>query len=310
MKIEMGESLAASWLKHSKGCLITQTNWKPSPAWKKHHMDEVRDIIRAAKTYFDEAGFSIISDYDFKTDDCATKIIGAAECDIVGVSFEGTAPLFHTFESAFHRRGLSYGTAKGNAITVLSKFFRSAMCLIACFGVREGELTFASPFVREKSETEILKAVVLLENFFATYKNFEFKFELLFNKDFYKYLLVPVLDVQDTVSDDTELFLRSIQLERLLNGMKENDLKNDNQDKGVFNKIPSGSIKALKRFFKGDDGLAQKIEDEHALYEALIELKGSDADPKGWLQYSLRALYCNKHGIKRITLLDLKKKFK
>jgi len=30
MKIEMGESLMLSWLKHAKSCKITQLNWKPS----------------------------------------------------------------------------------------------------------------------------------------------------------------------------------------------------------------------------------------------------------------------------------------
>jgi len=31
MKIEMGESLLYSWLRHVKECQIAQTNWKVSP---------------------------------------------------------------------------------------------------------------------------------------------------------------------------------------------------------------------------------------------------------------------------------------
>ena len=33
MKIEMGESLLQSYLKHVKNCLISQTNWKTSSNW-------------------------------------------------------------------------------------------------------------------------------------------------------------------------------------------------------------------------------------------------------------------------------------
>ena len=33
MKIEIGESLIFSWMRHVQGCPIVQTNWKPSPAW-------------------------------------------------------------------------------------------------------------------------------------------------------------------------------------------------------------------------------------------------------------------------------------
>ena len=33
MKIEIGESLALSYLKHVKNCVIYQTNWKSSSQW-------------------------------------------------------------------------------------------------------------------------------------------------------------------------------------------------------------------------------------------------------------------------------------
>ena len=33
MKIEIGEFLILSWLRHVRGCVVTQMNWIPSPAW-------------------------------------------------------------------------------------------------------------------------------------------------------------------------------------------------------------------------------------------------------------------------------------
>jgi len=37
MKIEMGESLFYSWLRHAKECQIVQTNWTTSGKWELYH---------------------------------------------------------------------------------------------------------------------------------------------------------------------------------------------------------------------------------------------------------------------------------
>lgn len=44
MKIEMGESLFYSWLRHVKECQIVQTNWKASPQWQLQHEDKLIEI--------------------------------------------------------------------------------------------------------------------------------------------------------------------------------------------------------------------------------------------------------------------------
>ena len=41
MKIEMGESLFYSWLRHVKECQLVQTNWKVSPKWTLRHEEEL-----------------------------------------------------------------------------------------------------------------------------------------------------------------------------------------------------------------------------------------------------------------------------
>ena len=41
MKIEMGESLLYSWLRHVKECQIVQTNWKISPQWELKNRDQI-----------------------------------------------------------------------------------------------------------------------------------------------------------------------------------------------------------------------------------------------------------------------------
>ena len=41
MKIEIGESLATSYLNHVKGCRVIQTNWKKSGNWT--YTDQAKD---------------------------------------------------------------------------------------------------------------------------------------------------------------------------------------------------------------------------------------------------------------------------
>ena len=56
MKIEMGESLMLSYLKHVQGCQVIQTNWKPSPTWKRdiERENKVMELIDEINEYFKE----------------------------------------------------------------------------------------------------------------------------------------------------------------------------------------------------------------------------------------------------------------
>lgn len=52
MKIEMGESLFYSWLRHVKECQIVQTNWTNSSRWDILHKDELELIKHRTETFF------------------------------------------------------------------------------------------------------------------------------------------------------------------------------------------------------------------------------------------------------------------
>ncbi len=54
MKIEMGESLIYSWLRHVRCCQIVQTNWKVSSQWPLHHEDELQTIMSTVSHAFEE----------------------------------------------------------------------------------------------------------------------------------------------------------------------------------------------------------------------------------------------------------------
>ena len=54
MKIEIGESLALSYLKHVKKCVIYQTNWKVSSHWTINNEEKIATIfekIRGEETF-------------------------------------------------------------------------------------------------------------------------------------------------------------------------------------------------------------------------------------------------------------------
>lgn len=55
MKIEIGESLMLSWLKHIKKCQTTQLNWKASThSWELHNEEKIKKIMESTEKYFTE----------------------------------------------------------------------------------------------------------------------------------------------------------------------------------------------------------------------------------------------------------------
>lgn len=54
MKIEMGESLFYSWLRHIKECQLVQTNWKTSPNWTFYNKGAVDVMFNELNVYFQD----------------------------------------------------------------------------------------------------------------------------------------------------------------------------------------------------------------------------------------------------------------
>ena len=84
MKIEMGESLFYSWLRHVKDCQIVQTNWTTSSQWSLSHKDELNDIMTQTDELFREKyGYNI-----YKKNASLSQVLQQAECDVLGVSVQ------------------------------------------------------------------------------------------------------------------------------------------------------------------------------------------------------------------------------
>ena len=200
MKIEIGESLGYSYLRHVKQCWLVQTNWKASAHWTRHKTDE------ELKTEFltRREGFDRYSDV-FKQTTNVGQFLKQAEIDVLGVDLKGNV---YALEVAFHENGLNYGSGPGTRNTVLKKSLRTMLALRA-YHPPETKLhiCFASPKVNPAIQGP-LKDV--FESLQAEYP--EVEWELMINQDFTAQLVTPTLEMAGAVADTTELFVRATKL--------------------------------------------------------------------------------------------------
>lgn len=225
MKIEMGESLLYSWLRHVKECQIVQTNWKVSPQWNPLHREELQDMMTATDRHFKARfGFEI-----FKQNSLA-QLLAQAEVDVLGVHFDENAFYVYAIDVAFHEAGLVYGSKEETAARVIKKCIRAAMCIFDCFGKKEGEIIFASPKVHRATMDLLQPAISELYAFLAEY-GYSFVFRLIVNEEFGSSILDPILIASQNVSDTSELFMRSYQLYQLFADKNATTPMNSNMTK-------------------------------------------------------------------------------
>lgn len=200
MKIEIGESLIYSWLRHIKSCQIVQTNWKASSTWAKQSTID-----------WEEKYNSFVYKYQISNSSKLDQLIKQTECDAIGISM-GTEKKVYAVEVAFHERGLGYGTAEENASKIMVKFFRIAVCLNVFLGCTEAEIIFASPVINKQTLTKI-KNYQITEDING--QEFKFSFHIYANTDFNKEILNPLLSISKDIKDGNELFVRSYHLIQL-----------------------------------------------------------------------------------------------
>ena len=208
MKIEIGESLFYSWLRHVKRCQVVQTNWKPSPEWERQHEESLEQLMHAVDERF-KPGLSV-----FKQTASLSQLITQAEVDVLGLAFDSERFSVHAVDVAFHESGLNYGDTQKTTAKVIQKCARTAICLRACFGVSDGEIVFASPKINRNILTELEPALEKL-NMVLREHGLGFESRLIANGEFNERVLEPILIVSEGVSDTAELFMRAYQLTSL-----------------------------------------------------------------------------------------------
>ncbi|MFE8698265.1 hypothetical protein ACFYKT_18235 [Cytobacillus sp. FJAT-53684] len=209
MKIEIGESLMLSWLRHVKKCQSVQLNWKPSiNHWELSNEREIELIMQTVNAHYEERySFNV-----FKNNKSYMQLLQQGELDALGLHIQnGVIKDIYGVDVAFHEAGLNYGSKIETLERVIKKIVRTAMLLFGYFNMRKGTIIFASPKINNAVYEPLQSSVKELEGLFKSME-LDFEIELLANVNFKSQVLDPVLQLSSSVADTSELFLRSIQM--------------------------------------------------------------------------------------------------
>ena len=254
MKIEIGESLALSYLKHVKKCVIYQNNWKISSRWRESDKGNNNKNITLEEKIFNE--IKIRFNGVFKSS--FNQTIKQAEIDALGMDKEGK---IYAIDIAYHEKGLSYD--KDNNVTknkMIKKLLRSYLILLSYFPDRNYEIIFASPKVGDTNEQLILLAFDKLRKLFPN-KNTEVKnkveFKYISNEAFRKEIIDRTIEASTDNSDTNELFMRSYKLFQLFNKVPNSKAKKTKSDTEI---PPTASV--VLEFNPSDENSIQAITDK------------------------------------------------
>ncbi|MDD3227890.1 MAG: hypothetical protein PHE09_01630 [Oscillospiraceae bacterium] len=247
MKIEMGESLIMSWLRHVKECQIVQTNWKASARWELKNKEVLVDLLKCSDELFkSKYGYDI-----YKGNSGIEQILAQAEIDVLGLSFGDEETPIYAVDVAFHEAGLNYGSKDETISRVVKKCIRAAMCIYGYFGYTEGSIIFASPKVNPAVSEPILESINDIGTVFNKV-GLSYNTRIIANSDFSESILQPVLNTMGEVADTSELFMRSLQMYNLFTDKKPKSVVGSS--KAEPKKI-SKELEAIN--YEGLDGLKE-----------------------------------------------------
>jgi hypothetical protein len=212
MKIEIGESLMLSWLKHIKKCQTAQLNWKASTySWELHNEDKIKKIMIATKKYFIEKHSLNI----YKNTTSHLQLLQQGEIDVLGLEINtGSIANIYGVDVAFHESGLNYGSSNRTIERIIKKMIRTAFLIHGYFNLSKGTIIFASPKIHKAIYEPLKGSIDLLNKIFKVF-DLDFTFILYGNQDFRNDIFEPVVNLSKSVADTSELFLRSSQMYNL-----------------------------------------------------------------------------------------------
>lgn len=207
MKIEIGESLFVSWLKHVKKCQLVQTNWKTSSKWDLQNKNDIDLLMsHSASSCSEILGYNI-----YKNTSSLDQLLTQAEIDILGVKFSENENSIYAIDVAFHEAGLNYGSKDETVARVIKKIIRTAMCIHGYFFSKNAQIIFASPKINPATYEDLQKSIHTI-NKILSHSNIDYDIRIYANNDFKEKILLPVLEMIDDIADTSELFMRSLQL--------------------------------------------------------------------------------------------------
>ena len=202
MKIEIGESLTSSYLKHVMGCRIIQSNWKTSGNWVITDHEKVR-----ANNFFQK----IINSGNFNKifkESTFEQLLKQAEIDVLGINT--TESIVYGVDIAFHGAGLNYGSKEETAERILKKIFRTLFVMQIYFD----EYThFQSLFITPKTNPATQSLIDdLIKKARTLVVDENITIDFITNDVFFDEILDSTINASKTENDTSELFLRTIKL--------------------------------------------------------------------------------------------------
>jgi len=213
MKIEAAESLFLSWLRHVKECQLVQTNWKPSPQWERKNEEVLEKIMQKSSEIFPSYNL-------YKGNKGIEQLLKQAEIDVLGFAFDDSKGKIYAIDVAFHEAGLNYGSNEETVSRVIKKCLRTAMCIFGYFGDVDAEIIFASPKINPAVVKDITASINGMNSTLSEANLKNYTIRIITNDDFKEHILSPLLMVPSNVADTSELFMRSLQLYMLIDGMQ------------------------------------------------------------------------------------------
>ena len=221
MKIEIGESLLYSWLRHAKGCQLVQMNWKTSSnSWEMKN----EEIIRKLMMNSDELFSSKYNYQIYKGTSSLSQLLMQAEIDVLGVNFEENSQYLYAIDVAFHEAGLNYGGKDETVMRVAKKIFRSAMCLYGYFDIKAGDVIFASPKINNSVIDAIMECVPDMQALLHK-SGLNYNVRIIGNDDFDEKIMQPVIAATALVADTSELFMRSMKMYNMFSRNKRKPIE-------------------------------------------------------------------------------------
>jgi len=203
MKIEIGENLIASYLRHVEDCRIVQTNWKTSSQWKITEYEEKKSRKLFDKIKSSPSSFSTV----FKNNGYE-QLIKQAEIDVVGINT--TEKSVFGIDVAFHNAGLNY---KDTTQTVLKTIFRTIFVLQTYFSdFDKFNAYFVTPKANPATENPIRE---LIEEANKLIADEMISVNFICNETFFSSIVARTINNIDDDNDTSELFLRSVKLMQL-----------------------------------------------------------------------------------------------
>ena len=206
MKIEIGESLCLSYLKHVRRCVIYQTNWKSSHQWAFLGGEE------DAREAFDRLVKDGLLSFQGKIEPSFSQFLKQAEIDILGINL--VEKKMYVMDIAYHEDGLNYKNKDRTIKSLKKKLLRSYLLLRSYFPEDyEYEIIFASPKVGPTLNKELEDATEALNDLRDdVLSKGAVVFKYIANDKFKDKILVPTLEASKDDADTNELFLRSYKL--------------------------------------------------------------------------------------------------